>query len=316
MASSKKRDIKFLEIAIQAEHPRLVGLEAYKLTRLMRKAEAADFRVRETREGAQRVVKVCDAFWFKQKNTKFVALLFSFADRDAIGATFEDLATGEIEHHQKKESHGGRTEAHLVIRLKPVRRSGSYFYPAALEATKGLAPGAIGARLNGPLRVAGSSTVNDRSGELVKTGPLITVSGMVSENLMQALEKGTPLSFELTRAETSKSRGIDAEGELQFREELISFRPTGPGFIAKTFEYLTRLAKDEHFSKLRIRYRDNEGTPRTTVVTDFDTDIFHQMIQRGTSIKLTEPMDYNHIKVVKDFARSMAKVLAKEWAKK
>jgi len=312
MPSSKKRAIKFLEITVGSTDPALVGVDAFKLTNLLKKAEKSKFRVRKSRENATTVVKVCSCHWFEVKSVKYAALLFSFADRDGISATYEDVHSGDLEHHPKGDTKGSRAEAHLVIRLKPHRRYGRLYYKAALEQTPHLGPGTIGNRLRGPLRVAGATRALDKSGEPVRVSPLVTIDGLISENLLKAMESGKAQSFDLIKANFGNSKGIDEVPELVFREELLSFKLAGEGFVSNTWDWLRRKAKDEKFSKIRIKYTDPQGVGRTANITDFDKDALHQFISRGTVITLTEPMDYNHTDVVVDFAKKLAEAISKQ----
>jgi hypothetical protein len=311
MPSNIKRAVKFLEITVASEDPALIGVDAYKLTNLLRKAAKKQFRVRRAREDAGKAIKVCDSYWFVHKNVKHVALLFSFADREGISATYEDIHSGALEHHPKGDTKGSRTEAHLVIRLKPSRRSGRLYYKAALEVTSHLSPSTIGQRLRGPLRAAGTTRLKDSSGEPVKTGPMIVVDGLVSENLLEVMTSGKAQNFDLIQSDFAGSAGIDEEPELAVRERQVSFKLIGDGFLSRTWDYLRQKAKDENFNKIRIRYTDSQGVSRTTNITDFDKDALHQFIARGTVLTLKEPMDYNHVTVVQDFAVKLAAALLK-----
>lgn len=318
MKSSSSRVMRFLEIKI-SHGTGAKTREAWDLPAMLRTAAGNGFYQRAVRDGAKKVVRIKHCEFFEENGRPYAAVLFVMADAGYIDASYENMQTGAARTFAKDDGEGYRTEAHLVIDLSYTLQGTTQVYPCALEESPGLGPSVVLSRLNHPLHKAGERELKEGN-DTHNWFPVVSLDGLLSRSLIEEIEKGELMSFDLVKEEL-QDQGLDEPEELVRRRQILCLdvrQDPEEGRVSAVIARARQIAFGENYEQVRIHYKEEGTGKHKQAVLDVPEDAvdpgeeLEKLVSRSCKIELPEAMNWDHTEVVMTFAKQMATKLAEE----
>lgn len=239
-------------------------------------------------------------------NTKDgLVLLTSSADPNSGDPVFEHLLTGDQRVEPKNKDEGVGASAHMAFCRTPIHVGAhSKEYVAALEWGLGLGRTALKNFLNKQLRQV-VFEYDDDHGETKEAYYKIDLNPLASESLMEKLEKGRPLAFELIH-NIPKSDKFDESSRIEKRRERVRWQ-AGSGVMGRQFirKIAERCRGESDYNTISIEYRDGETGKKTTESFPIAEDLMNQMCSKSVRVDLEAPLGQSVSEIREELAVRM-----------
>ncbi|MEZ9627854.1 hypothetical protein [Aliivibrio fischeri] len=245
-----------------------------------------------------------------EEKGKALALLIQYVDSDASDPSFGKMDTGDIRVVPKEENEGLSVTAHLVIDLKSINEAMPTVHHAVLEDVNGINKTNISSALTRILRdCTDLDFINEENQNRNKCRPQVKLDVNAGHKLKELLDKGFVAGFKAVKYQTDVK--LDEEGDLELKEECIilkSKHKRGEAAL-EMIKKAAKLAKDKEFSRLMVRYQNDNKKQSTFNVSTREENFTDGLFAKSEKIILTDTIQQCEKELHKELTKKMVNYL-------
>jgi hypothetical protein len=244
------------------------------------------------------------------KDKKFAAVLFRRSSPDASTPFFGNRNTGALRKADRSDEEDLAVSAHLFIDMS-FDNSRKNKYRAILEEVPSLGKSYVHSVIYKILK-SNEYSFTDRNGQDKTTFTACRFDGYASENLLQAIGKGSVPFVELVR--TPVLDGLDSEAFRVKEQKQRIYLRAGGGSVMEKIKTLKDWATGQNWDELRVQVRLPDGRSRLVPIARED-DAASVLFVRAQQVYVAADIDVCCENVEMQLFGQAIEVFSKDWNK-